>query len=60
MFKHLSECELFKECYWLYTLSSLLNEDKHDDISLTSHILNAVLQNHKILDSNRNCSQLAL
>ena len=59
MFEHLSECELLKECYWLHSLSSLLNEDEHDDISLTSHILNAVLQNRKILDSNRNLSQLA-
>ena len=27
-------------------------------ISLTSHIFNAVLQNHEILDSNRNWSRL--
>ena len=55
MFKYLSECELPKDCCWLY---SLFSEDEHDDISLTSHIFNAVLQNHEILDSNRNWSRL--
>ena len=40
-------------------LSSLFNEDEHDDTSLTSHIFNAVLQNHQILNSNSNWSQLA-
>ena len=40
-------------------LSSLFNEDEHDDISLTSHFFNVVLQNHEVLDSNRNWSQLA-
>ena len=58
MFKHLSECELFKDCCWLYSFSSLFNEDEHEDISLASHIFNAVLQNHEILDTNRNWSQL--
>ena len=59
MFKHLSECELFKDCCWLYSLSSLFNEDENDDIFLTSHIFNVILQNHEILDTNRNWSQLA-
>ena len=44
MFKHLSECELFKNCCWLYSLSSLFSEDEHDD--MTSQIFNAVVQNH--------------
>ena len=44
---------------WLYSLPSIFNEDEHDDISLTSHIVNAVSENHEILDSNRNWSQLA-
>ena len=56
MFKHLSECELFKHCCWFYSLLSLFNEDEHEDISFTSNIFNAVLQNHEILDSNRNWS----
>ena len=55
MFKHLSECELCIDSCWLYFLSSLINKDEHDDISLTSHN-----QNHEILESNRNWSQLAL
>ena len=59
MFKHLSECESFKDCYWLYSLSSLFSEDEHDDNSLTSHTFNAVLQNHEVLDNNGNWSQLA-
>ena len=42
-----------------YSFSSLFNEDEHDDISLTPHIFNTVLQNYEILDSNRNVSQLA-
>ena len=54
-----SSCELFKDCYWLYFLSSLFNEDEHNNIYLTSHIFTAVSQNHEILDSNRNWSQLA-
>ena len=37
----------------------LFSEDEHEDISLTSHIFNAVLQNHELLDSNRHWSQLA-
>ena len=49
MFKHLSECEMFKDCYWLFSLLSLLNEDEHDNISFTSHISNTALQNHEIL-----------
>ena len=40
-------------------LSSLFSEDEHDDISLTSLFFNVVLQNHEVLDSNRNWSQLA-
>ena len=48
MFQHLSECELFKDCRCLYSLSSLFIVDEHDDISLTSHIFNAVLQNFEI------------
>ena len=39
MFKHLSECEMYIDCCWLYSLSSLFNEDEHGDISFTSHIL---------------------
>ena len=60
MLKHFSECELFKDCCWLYSLLSLFSEDDrdHEDISLPSHIFNAVLQNHEILVSNRNWSQL--
>ena len=58
MFKHLSECEMFKEACNLYALASLYNESDPNDISLTSHILSAVLQNHEILDLNYNWSQL--
>ena len=59
MFNHLSECEMFNDCCWLYSPSSLFNEDHHGHISLTLHIFNAVLQNHEILDTKRNWSQLA-
>ena len=59
MFKHLPECESFEDCCWWYSLSSLLNEDEHADISLTSHIFNAVLQNHEVLHSYHNWSHLA-
>ena len=55
MLKHLS-----KYCCWLYSLSLLFNEDENDDMFLTSHIFNAVLQNHEMLDSNRNWYWLAL
>ena len=37
LFKRLSERELCKDCCWLHSLSSLFNENEHDDISLTSH-----------------------
>ena len=40
-------------------MNLLLNEDEHNNTSLTSHFLNAILQVHEILDSNRNWSQLA-
>ena len=59
MFKYLSECELFKDCCWLYSLSLLFKEDEHGDISLASHIFNGILQNHEIKDSDHNWSQLA-
>ena len=42
----------------VYSLFSLFDEDEQDDITLTSHIFDAVLQNHEILDSNRYWSQL--
>ena len=58
MFKHLSECVMFKETCNLYALPSLYNESDPNEISLTSHILSAVLQNHEILDFNHNWSQL--
>ena len=54
----MSECELLKDCCWLYSLLSLFNEDENN-IFLTSHIFNDVLQNHEILDSNCNWSQAA-
>ena len=57
MFKHLSECEMFKETYNLYALPSLHNESNPSEISLTSHILSSALQNHEILDFNYNWSQ---
>ena len=58
MFKHLSECEMFKETCNLYALPSVYNEQDQNEISLTSHILSVVLQNHEIVDGNYNCSQL--
>ena len=60
MFKHLSECEIFKETCHLYALPSVYNEQDQNEISLTSHILSAVLQNHEILNVNYNWSQLLL
>ena len=58
LFKHLPECEMFKETCNLYALPSLYNESDPNEISLTSHILSAALQNHEILDFNYNWSQL--
>ena len=58
LFKHLPECEMFKETCNLYTLPSLYNESGPNEISLSPHILSAVLQNHEILDFNYNWSQL--
>ena len=58
MCKHLSECEMFKETCNLYALPSVYNEQDQNEISLTSYILSAVLQNHEILDVNYNWSQL--
>ena len=55
MFKHLSECEMFKETCNVYAVLSL-----HNKVLLTSHILSAILQNHEILDLNYNLSQLLL
>ena len=40
-------------------MNLLLNEDEHNNTSLTSHFLNAILQVDEILDSNCNWSQLA-
>ena len=54
MFKHMSGCEMFKETCNLYALPSLYNESHPNRISLASHTLSAVLQNHEILDFNYN------
>ena len=54
MFKHLSECKMFTETCNLYALPSLYNESGPHKISLMSHTLSAVLQNHEILDFNYN------
>ena len=43
MFKHLSECEMFKETCNLYALPALHNESDPNETSLTSHILSTVL-----------------
>lgn len=56
LFKQLSVCKMFEECCWLYFFLRQFNEDGHDDISLTSHTFDAVLQNHEVLDSIRNRS----
>ena len=60
MFKHLSECEKFKETCNLYALPSLFNESELNEISLTLPISSTVLQNHEILDFNYNWSQLLI
>lgn len=56
LFKQLSVCEMFEECCWLYFFLTQFIEDGRDDISLTSHTFDAVLQNHEVLDSIRNRS----
>ena len=58
MSKHLLECGMFQETCNLYVLPSLYNESDLNEISLMSHILSAVLQNHGFLDFNSNWSQL--
>ena len=58
MFKHLSESKIFEETCNLYALPSLYNESDPNEVSLTSHILSAVLQNHDILHFNYDWSQL--
>ena len=58
MFKHLSESEIFEDTCNLYALPLLHNESDPNEVSLTSHILSAVLQNHDILDFNYDWSQL--
>ena len=58
MFKHLPERQMFKETCNLYSLPPLYNESDLNEISLTSHILSAVSQNHEILNFNYNWSQL--
>ena len=49
---------MFKETCNLNALSSLYNESNQNEVSLMSHILSAVLQNHEILNFNYNWSQL--
>ena len=51
---------MFKETCNLYALQSLYNERDPNKISLTSHILSVVLQNHEIFDFTYNWSQLLL
>ena len=58
MFKHPSEWGIFKETCNLYALPSLYNESDPNEISLTSHILSAILQNHEIFDFNHNWSHI--
>ena len=58
MFKHLPERQMFKETCNLCVLPPLYNESDPNEISLTSHILSPVSQNHEILNFNYNWSQL--
>ena len=51
MFKHLSECEMFKETCNLYPLPSLYNESDPNKISLTSHVLRQFYKIMKFLIS---------
>ena len=46
VFKHMWGFEMFKETCNLYALPSLYNESDPNKVSLTSHILIAVLKNH--------------
>ena len=43
-FKHLPECEMFKETCNLYAIRSLCNESDPNEVSLTSDLLSAVLK----------------
>ena len=49
MFKHLSECEFFKESCSYKALESVCNNN-NENIWKMSHIPNAVLCNYEILD----------
>ena len=59
LFLHFSECESFKESVHLMNLPDV-NEHNDSVIVPRSHMLSAVLDNHKVLDVNHNVSLLAL
>ena len=53
MFKHLSECELFKESCSYYALASVYN-NSNEGMLMMAHIHNFVLCNDELLDINYN------
>ena len=59
MFKHLSEWQMFKETCNLFPLPSVYNKEDQNKISMTPHILNAVVRNLEIIDFTYNWSQVS-
>ena len=53
---HLTSCSSFQNMIGLFALPQLFNDS--DNISYAGHLLNAVLDNCEIIDSNNNWSQL--
>ena len=50
---------MFKETCNLFALPSVYNKEDQNKISMTPHILNAVVQNLEIIDFTYNWSQLS-
>ena len=57
MYIHFANCDKFHDFVHMFTLPQLFNENL-SDLDYKEHILNGVLNNVKIIDSNDNWSQL--
>ena len=55
MHRHLKNCSYFQELHQLYYL---LGDAETVDIDIKEHLINAVLNNSRIIDQNNNWSQL--
>ena len=56
MFQHFMKCEQFKDEFYMFNLPSIFGYD--EAIYMKQLFVNSIIQNCKVIDMNRNWSQL--